>query len=300
MVLVILTIRWQFVCDDDFIAKSVSFYVWASAPINLMANKQTKQETHRNLLSDMLRPGSLKSSSPPNPPSKKGYGNPRSRTPYKPPMDLSITEVGESFNSENTKSQQPFVCEICVEPKAAASEWFGIKNCSHAYCRDCMVSYVASKLEVNITSIRCPDPDCTSGLLDPEHCRSILPREVFERWGVALCEAVVPASQKFYCPYKDCSAMLIIDDDGKKGMIVRQSDCPHCRKLFCAQCKVPWHVGFECAKFQKLNKVERERENMLRNLAKKEQWRRCPNCRFYVERSWGCNIIQCSDVKCRS
>ncbi|XP_016651566.1 PREDICTED: probable E3 ubiquitin-protein ligase RNF217 [Prunus mume] len=208
-------------------------------------------------------------------------------------MDLSITEVGESFNSENTKRQQPFVCEICVEPKAAASEWFGIKNCSHAYCIDCMVRYLASKLEENITSIRCPDPDCTSGLLDPEHCRSILPQEVFERWGVALCEAVVPASHKFYCPYKDCSAMLIIDNDGKKGMIVRQSDCPHCRKLFCAQCKVPWHVGFECAKFQKLNKVERERENMLRNLAKKEQWRRCPNCRFYVERSWGCNLIQC-------
>ncbi|ONH89663.1 hypothetical protein PRUPE_8G007700 [Prunus persica] len=180
-------------------------------------------------------------------------------------MDLSITEVGESFNSENTKTQQAFICEICVELKVAASEWFGIKNCSHAYCRDCMVSYVASKLEEIIISIRCPDPDCTSRLLDPKHCRSILSRKVFERWGVALCEAVVPASQKFYCPRKDCSAMLIIDDDGKKGMIVA------------------WHVGFECAKFPKLNKVERERENMLRNLAKKEQQRRCPNCSFYVE-----------------
>ncbi|XP_068342552.1 E3 ubiquitin-protein ligase dbl4-like [Pyrus communis] len=133
--------------------------------------------------------------------------------------DFSVTESGQSSNSKNDPD---FLCEICVEPKSGI-ESFRIENCSHGYCTECMVKYVASKLQENITSIRCPVPDCI-GLLEPEYCRPILPPEVFDQWGTALCEAVILGSEKFYCPYKDCSAMLI--DDGKE--VVRQSACPNC------------------------------------------------------------------------
>ncbi|KAK9948170.1 hypothetical protein M0R45_003757 [Rubus argutus] len=197
----------------------------------------------------------------------------------------SVTEVGESSNSKNDVS---FFCEICAEPKSR-DESFGIKDCSHSYCTECMIKYVASKLQENITSIKCPVPDC-KGLLEPEYCRPILPPEVFERWGNALCEAVILGSEKFYCPYKDCSGMLI--DDGKE--VIRQSECPNCRRMFCAQCKVPWHAGINCAEFQKLNKDEREKEDiMLRKLAQNKKWKRCPKCRFYVEKAEGCMFMMC-------
>ncbi|KAM1047387.1 hypothetical protein ACFX13_027339 [Malus domestica] len=122
-----------------------------------------------------------------------------------------------------------------------------------------MVKYVVSKLQDNITSIRCPVPNCI-GLLEPEYCRPILPPEVFYRRGSALCEAVILGSEKFYCPYKDCSAMLI--DDGTE--VVRQSVCPNCWRMFCAQCKVPWHEGIKCEEFLKLNKDEREKEDIVK------------------------------------
>ncbi|KAM1900573.1 hypothetical protein ACFX14_029509 [Malus domestica] len=194
-----------------------------------------------------------------------------------------VIEVGESSNSKNVDGdQKDFVCEICVESKAA-SESFGIKSCSHSYCTDCMVKYVCSKLQENVTSI------------EPEHCRSILPAKVFESWGTALCEAVIPASQKFYCLFKNCSLMLIIDHD--ENEVVRQSECPNCKRCFCVQCLAPWHVGIKCAEFQKLNKDEREAEDiMLRNLVQKKNWRRCPNRRFYVERMEGCNLMVCRSV----
>lgn len=197
----------------------------------------------------------------------------------KPFTYSSITEVGESSGSKSTNNIEievieiapdppeviMFICEICADSKPQKDS-FKIKGCSHSYCFDCMKNYVASKLQDGVSHINCPVPSCP-GLLEPEYCRDILPFEVFDRWGKLLCESVILASQKFYCPFKDCSALLIDDDDGVE--LITQSECPSCFRLFCAQCKVGWHEGIECAEYQKLNKDERDKEDiMLRNLAK--------------------------------
>ncbi|XP_054822137.1 E3 ubiquitin-protein ligase RSL1 [Prosopis cineraria] len=192
-------------------------------------------------------------------------------------------ETGESSNSVQ------FVCEICTE-SVTGNESFNISGCSHAYCRGCVIRYVESKLQENIVNIRCPVTGCV-GLLEPEDCRGILPPEVYNMWGNALCEAVILAEEKFYCPYKDCSALLI-DDGGERT--ITESECPNCRRLFCAQCKVPWHSGIDCAGFQELSKDEREKEDiMLMQLARNRKWRRCPKCRFFVEKSNGCMYMKC-------
>ena len=85
--------------------------------------------------------------------------------------------------------------------------------------------------------------------------------------------------------------MLLIDDGEE---VVKESECPNCRRLFCAQCKVPWHAGIECGEFQSLHKNERDREDiMLMKLAKEMKWPRCPKCRFVVERTEGCKSMRC-------
>ncbi|KAI4335153.1 hypothetical protein L6164_013825 [Bauhinia variegata] len=214
-------------------------------------------------------------------PEKTPFGKRRnSRNPFV--NDASFSEKGESSNSP------PFVCEICTETKTV-KESFSISGCSHAYCTECITMYVASRLQENIINIRCPVSEC-KGLLEPHDCRSILPPEVFDRWGNAMCEAVILASEKFYCPFKDCSALLI--DDGNE--VVKESECPNCKRFFCAQCKVPWHSGMDCTEFQKLNKDEREMEDiLLMELAHNKKWRRCPKCKFYVEKSEGCMYMKC-------
>ena len=216
----------------------------------------------------------------------------------------SVFEVGESSGSESKKNVQVevveiapdpdpavrrmFCCDICADSKPLY-ESFKIKGCSHSYCFDCIKNYVASKLQDGVSQINCPEPSCP-GLLEPEYCREIIPFEVFDRWGKLLCESVILASQKFYCPFKECSALLI--DDG--GEMVTQSECPSCFRLFCAQCKVGWHDGIDCAEYQKLREDEREKEDiMLRNLAKQKQWQRCPKCNYYVEKASGCLYMKC-------
>ncbi|XP_050367887.1 E3 ubiquitin-protein ligase RSL1-like [Argentina anserina] len=197
----------------------------------------------------------------------------------------------KTLNEGSCSNSKPpsFACEICLETKSA-HESFSVKNCSHVYCTDCIVKYVDSKLQGNIAIIECPAPDC-EGSLDPEHCHLILKPEVFEKWGMRLCEELFIGSQKRYCPFKDCSAMLI--DDGQE--VVRESECPNCKRLFCVQCKVPWHAKVTCAEFKRLKKDDDAEKGdiMMEKLAYKKHWRKCPWCGIYVERIGGCTSIPC-------
>lgn len=190
-----------------------------------------------------------------------------------------------------------FLCQICFETRSA-NESFTIKGCDHAYCSDCMSKYVATKLEENVTRIGCPVPDCKQGLLDPEYCRSILPPLVFDMWGYALCEAAIPQSDKFYCPFKECSALLIINK-GKLEVVNESScgsECPNCKRMFCLRCNVPWHDSITCEEFKKLADETKIADDMLMDLAQSNEWRRCPNCHIFVEKARGCMFLKCRSV----
>ncbi|KAJ6821996.1 putative E3 ubiquitin-protein ligase RNF144A-B [Iris pallida] len=188
-----------------------------------------------------------------------------------------------------TAAAELAVCKICMDA-SPLDGMFENKNCPHVFCRECLGRYIGAKLGENISSVKCPEDGC-SGLLEPEHCQGLVPKEVFERWGSALCEATVLASQKFsYCPFKDCSALLIHDSVEAVG----QSECPSCRRLFCVGCKVAWHSGVGCDEFRSLGADERSREDvLLMEVASKKKWRRCSSCRFYVEKKDGCNHVTC-------
>ncbi|CAL9760101.1 unnamed protein product [Musa acuminata subsp. burmannicoides] len=185
-----------------------------------------------------------------------------------------------------------FHCSICMETKRL-NESFSVSSCSHIFCTSCISQYVAAKVEENVTVISCPDPRCKNGILEPDMCKLILPEGVFHRWGIGLCESAL-GTQKFYCPFKECSALLVYDGADTDKQLITNSECPHCHRMFCAQCKVPWHAGICCKGFQELGKDERTREDILmRKLATDSKWQRCPQCRIYVEKIDGCMFMMC-------
>ncbi|GJN16071.1 hypothetical protein PR202_gb03021 [Eleusine coracana subsp. coracana] len=142
-------------------------------------------------------------------------------------------------------------------------------------------------------TVRCPDASCAAAL-DPELCRAALPADVFERWCAALCEALFLGARRTYCPFPDCSEMMVADDD-QGSVVVTQSECQVCRRLFCARCGVaPWHIGVTCDEYGRLRKGDSGREDMmLLEMAAGRKWKRCPSCQFFVEKSEGCNNIRC-------
>ncbi|KAF6164756.1 hypothetical protein GIB67_041008 [Kingdonia uniflora] len=163
------------------------------------------------------------------------------------------------------------------------------KKCCHSYCTDCISKHVATKIQQNINSINCPGLNCKL-VLEPEFCRSIVLDQVFDRWVNALCESMILGSQKFNCPFKDCLAMLI--DDGVE--VVTMLECPYYRRLLCAQYKVPWHSGLGCDEFKRgIGKDDL----LMMEMARNKNWRRCSNCKFYIEKKKGVGFNSAMDVE---
>lgn len=191
------------------------------------------------------------------------------------------------LRGECSKASEIF-CKICMEA-SQARDMFRNNHCSHVFCRHCLGRYLAAKIQDNISTVKCPEIDC-KGVLEPEFCREIVSAEVIERWEEALCESLLLGFKKFYCPFKDCSALLV--DDGEEGVV--QSECPTCRRLFCARCNVAWHSGVSCKQYRSPRANEREEEVlMLMEIANMKKWQRCPSCKFFVEKTEGCLHITC-------
>ncbi|EPS64587.1 hypothetical protein M569_10194, partial [Genlisea aurea] len=184
------------------------------------------------------------------------------------------------------------LCDICAETKRA-DVFFSVPNCRHRFCNDCIAKHVAVSIQKTAVDagarvFPCPGGDCR-GVLDIESCMGFLPGEVAIRWGDAICRSMISDSQRFYCPYKDCSGLLLNDDPTSDA--IRESECPFCRRLFCAKCRVPWHAGVDCGGESRLQ--PEKVDALFHELAMEKKWQRCPRCKFFVEKNQGCLHMTC-------
>ncbi|WVZ49713.1 hypothetical protein U9M48_001045 [Paspalum notatum var. saurae] len=183
------------------------------------------------------------------------------------------------------------VCKICLEHVLPADAHRASRGCAHAFCAACLDRHISAKNQDGVSDVECPGEDCRS-VLDPELSQGIISRETFEGWSAALCKSMVLRdSDVCYCPFMDCSESMVNDHGGE---VVTESECPICRRLFCARCGVPWHAGITCAEYEQLAPGDRGKEDLVAlEMAKGKKWRRCPRCKFWVERHDSCVHITC-------
>ncbi|KEH34164.1 zinc finger, C3HC4 type (RING finger) protein [Medicago truncatula] len=195
----------------------------------------------------------------------------------KPEKLFTKTIGGESSRS---------LCGICFDLKTD-SDMFKRKSCNHLFCVECISKYVVSQINNNVVKVTCPTPNCFVKF-EPRHLKHILPREFIDRWELAVYESKIALDQKTYCPFKNCSVLLV--NDNNRGVVLTSCECPSCHRLFCAQCKVPWHAEMNCQEFQDLKRPKKEQDldDKFLELANRKKWQRCPNCSIYVKRSDGC------------
>eukprot|EP01018_Ginkgo_biloba_P029308 Gb_23736 [translate_table: standard] len=191
-------------------------------------------------------------------------------------------------------------CLICCENKAPW-EMVTVK-CFHRFCSHCMGRYVDSKLQACHVPIRCPQMGCEH-YISAEECKAFLPADSYESLLKTLAEANIPDSKKVYCPFPNCSALLDKGHDSSARASTSSHpevttigcvECPECRRLFCADCCVPWHSSISCEEYQSLPADERESEDVtLHRLAQNKRWRRCQECRRMIELTQGCFHMTC-------
>ena len=193
-------------------------------------------------------------------------------------------------------------CGICFELKTDY-EIFSIRStilkrrkCKHFFCVDCICKYVEVEINENPLKVMCPSPKCCVKY-KPEHFNHILPKKVFNKWEYLISDFSIPSEEKTYCPFENCSVLLGKEDLIEKGVDECSSKCPSCHRRFCTKCKVPWHGGMSCQRFQAIKRNNpNDLDTIFLELAKSEMWQRCPHCSMFVKRVHGCSYIQCRFV----
>lgn len=187
---------------------------------------------------------------------------------------------------ESPSTSSPSPCEICTEEKEEA-DMFDVGGCRHSFCAACVSKHVEYKLRDGDVRVTCPDESC-SNLIEPHSLRGHVAAAVLDRWEEALAESAIPASERVVCPYGDCAEVLM--NDG--GEAEAEAECPWCHRLMCARCKVTWHEGLECEEYRRERGGRGEKEG-LRRLARENKWKKCPNCRVFVDKIGGCIHVTC-------
>ena len=137
-------------------------------------------------------------------------------------------------------------CPICM-CETAPEEGVVLSGCEHAFCEDCIVTYVTGKVtegQVMPEQLRCPsvDPKCGESLSPADVARCLKEPEAVARYERLALQRCVEADEGMgCCPTAGCEFMFAFDMDNRK------LECPLCNKSFCLVCRTePWHTGVRC------------------------------------------------------
>ncbi|XP_047340173.1 E3 ubiquitin-protein ligase RSL1-like [Impatiens glandulifera] len=139
----------------------------------------------------------------------------------------------------------------------------------------------------------CPHENCKSEL-KIETCKAFLPSNLLEIMVQRLKEASIPVSERVYCPFPKCSA-LMSKSEGVENVDYEELSggerlCVVCYKVFCVNCMVPWHENMICSEYKRRNHdVLAE----VKALADVNLWRQCRRCNHMIELAAGCYHIVC-------
>ncbi|KAG8988921.1 hypothetical protein FRB94_000325 [Tulasnella sp. JGI-2019a] len=170
----------------------------------------------------------------------------------------------------------------------------------HFYCVPCIREYIQTKLgeipasgsvgQTGTFAIKCPEcprlDDSFGGwMIGDEVAEMALDRDTLDTWRM---RKFLASMSQFYCPNPSCSIVMEVPELDN----VTMAECPMCHIGMCFQCRTAWHSGLTCEEYKALKAATPE-DRMVDELAKANQWRRCPNCKMVVERNQGCLHMVC-------
>ncbi|KDR80943.1 hypothetical protein GALMADRAFT_241502 [Galerina marginata CBS 339.88] len=175
-------------------------------------------------------------------------------------------------------------CPICTD-EASNPERLG---CGHAYCTGCLRHFLTSAANARNFPLVCMGNDATCRMpLSIPLIRRFVPPQVFR----SLVEAAFlsyldhhPQELK-YCPTPDCKQVYRHRTDQAT------LQCPSCFSTICSSCDEEAHEGMTCHE-RKLSK-DGEQERLNEQLAMNNGYKKCPQCKVWIEKTAGCNHMNC-------
>lgn len=150
--------------------------------------------------------------------------------------------------------------------------------CEHQFCPSCL-------RRMSSTALNSPEmfpAKCCFQEIPAKSLMEVMSSRNKKRYIIRWEENSIPAIERLYCPRARCGRWIPPKcSEARLGYCV----CPHCRAKVCSKCGDLFHLGWSCSH-------DSETKATL-ELAKENNWQRCSNCLYLVEKVDGCNHIIC-------
>ncbi|KAK3036827.1 hypothetical protein RJ639_031305 [Escallonia herrerae] len=213
---------------------------------------------------------------------------------FKLAREAIVSQISKPAELSRAKKE---TCVICLED-TDVGHIFSIDGCMHRYCISCMKQHVEVKLLHGILP-KCPHEGCNIEL-KIESYKNLLTPKLIDIMSQLKKEASIPVTEKIYCPYPKCSALMsksqVLEYSKKEFATLDRfgaRKCLNCHGTFCINCKVPWHSGITCLEYKRRNPNPHAEDAKLKTLAARNLWRQCVKCNHMIELAEGCYHMTC-------
>lgn len=206
--------------------------------------------------------------------------------------DLSTLEKRTEMQlDEDTKEVQnkPEVkanCPICLLD-ISRSDFRPLLRCGHTFHRHCISASLIKKVKARSLPLSCPICRAELRTLD---IRTYLPPDVQGELDHYSLLSVLGTYEEEYlvCPTPKCYCVMSASAAHFAGSFT----CQKCRVSYCLNCNCVYHANLTCEEFQVLNTFGEEDKKCLEAF-KKEKYRQCAECYFWVEKRGGSEQVKC-------
>jgi len=176
-------------------------------------------------------------------------------------------------------------CPICYD-NVSNPEPLG---CGHTYCSGCLKHFLASATDTKTFPLVCMgnEASCNTPISIPLIQRFLPAQAFYHLVEVAFsCYLERHPQELKYCTTADCKQVYRRQTD--KPML----QCPSCFSEICPACDEEAHEGMTCQE-RRQHKDPEEQERLLNELAASGGWKKCPQCSVWIEKTEGCNHMEC-------
>ena len=199
-----------------------------------------------------------------------------------------INYLKNSFNNSKEipkeLSQMNENCLICEEKLTEEELNNNFIECFHAFCDDCFFNYFKEKINNNdVEKIKCPEKSCDyyiyNEFIENKLVKDISLLEKYKKLYKRKQLAADPNIQ--LCPFPDCESYA--EKGGNKFVTCKENN-----HKFCFNCLKDWHENKNC---------EMELNKSFEKWKDPYKVKRCPKCKYFIEKNKGCNHITCLNCK---
>ncbi|XP_048555312.1 ATP-dependent RNA helicase DEAH12, chloroplastic-like isoform X2 [Triticum urartu] len=204
-------------------------------------------------------------------------------------VQLASENVGGKEDNQRVDYDEPSedACPICL---CEIEDPFRLESCGHMFCLACLVDQCESAMKSHDGfPICCLKTGCKEPLLviDLKH---LLSNEKLEDLFRASLRAFVASRAGMYrfCPTPDCQSIYQVAAPDAE---TKPFSCGACYVEICTKCHFEYHPFISCEAYKEYK--EDPDSTLLEWRKGKANVKSCPSCGYTIEKSDGCNHVEC-------